>query len=101
MASEILTVTGTLVLGERVTLPPGAIASVKLVDDEGEVLAGAAIEARETSTGFTLTADPALTASQTLFLWAALRSDTGVWGTTDLVPVDGDTTEVLLTKIED
>jgi putative lipoprotein len=88
MASELLTVTGTVFFRERVSLPPGAIATIKLVDGEGEVLAGTAIESVAVPTEFTL-------------IWAALRSEAGVWGTTDLVPVTDDATAVLLTKIED
>ena len=39
MASEhVLTVTGTVFFRERIAVPPGAVATVKLVDTEGEVL---------------------------------------------------------------
>jgi len=102
MASELLTVTGTVFFRERVSLPPGAIATIKLVDGEGEVLAGTAIESVAVPTEFTLVADPAFAPDpDSLFIWAALRSEAGVWGTTDLVPVTDDATAVLLTKIED
>jgi putative lipoprotein len=102
MSSELLTVTGTVYIRERVSLPPGAVATVKLVDGEGEVLAGAAIESVAVPTEFTLTADPALAPdADSLFIWAALRSEAGVWGTTELVPVADDANTVLLTKIED
>lgn len=102
MSSELLTVTGTVFFRERIALPPGAIATVKLVDGEGEVLAGTAIESSAVPTEFALSADPALAPDPAqLFIWAALRSDVGVWGTPELVPVDGDSTAVLLTKIED
>jgi putative lipoprotein len=103
MASELLTITGTVTFRERVALPSGAIATIKLVDGEGEVLAGTAIESAAVPTEFTLVADPAFAPDpDSLFIWAALRSDVGVWGTTDLVPVaDGAATDVLLTKIED
>jgi len=101
MSSELLTVTGTVYFRERVALPPGAIATVKLVDGEGEVLAGTAIEAGAVPTEFALTADPALAPdADQLFIWAALRSEVGVWGTTELVPV-ADANAVLLTKIEE
>lgn len=102
MSSELLTVTGTVYFRERITLPPGAIATIKLVDGEGEVLAATAIGSAAVPTEFTLSADPAfITAPDELFIWAALRSEAGTWGTTELVPVDGDTNAVLLTKIED
>ena len=102
MASELLTVTGTVFFRERVSLPPGAIATIKLVDGEGEVLAGTAIESVAVPTEFTLVADPAFAPDpDSLFIWAALRSEAGVWGTTELVPVADDANAVLLTKIED
>ena len=102
MASALLTVTGTVSIRERIALPPGAVATIKLVDGEGEVLAGTAIESVAVPTEFTLAADPALAPNpESLFIWAALRSEVGVWGTTELVPVTDDATAVLLTKIED
>ena len=102
MSSELLTVTGTVSFRERITLPPGAIATIKLVDGEGEVLAGTAIESVALPTEFTLSADPAFAPDpDTLFIWAALRSEAGVWGTPELVPVAADANAVLLTKIED
>ena len=102
MSSELLTITGTVYFREPVTLPPGAIATIKLVDGEGEVLAATAIGSAAVPTEFTLVADPAFVADNDgLFIWAALRSDAGMWGTTELVPVDGDANAVLLTRIED
>ncbi|MBD8608425.1 YbaY family lipoprotein [Aeromicrobium sp. CFBP 8757] len=104
MPSELLTVTGTVTFRERIALPAGAIATIKLVDGEGEVLAGTAIESTTVPTAFTLVADPAFVPDpDELFIWAALRGgEVGVWGTTDLVPVvAGDATDVVLTKIED
>ncbi len=103
MSSELLTVTGTVSIRERIALPPGAIATIKLVDGEGEVLAGTALVSDAVPAEFTLVADPAFAPDpDELFIWAALRSEAGVWGTTDLVPVADDaTTDVLLTKIED
>lgn len=102
MSSELLTVTGTLTFRERIALPAGAIATVKLVDADGEVLAGTAIEIAGVPADFALTADPEFIAKpDELFIWAALRSQVGVWGTTDLVAVSGDAVEVLLTKIEE
>lgn len=102
MSSELLTITGTVYFRESVTLPPGAIATIKLVDGEGEVLAATAIGSAAVPTEFTLVADPAFVPDDDeLFIWAALRSDAGMWGTTELVPVDGDANAVLMTKIED
>lgn len=101
MSAELLTVTGTVYFRERITLPPGAVATIKLVDGEGEVLAATAIESVAVPTEFTLVADPALAAApDALFIWAALRSEVGTWGTTELVPVDDDANAVLLTQID-
>jgi putative lipoprotein len=102
MAPEhVLTVVGTVFFRERVAVPPGAVATVKLVDAEGEVLAATAVDAPAVPAGFVLAVDPGfVTDPDKLFLWAALRTDAGVWGTTDLVPLEGDSTAVLLTKIE-
>lgn len=102
MSSELLTITGTVFIHEPVTLPPGAIVTVKLVDNEGEVLAATAIGSAAVPTEFTLVADPAFAPdADELFIWAALRSEAGVWGTTELVPLDGVANAVPLTKIED
>lgn len=102
MSSELLTITGTVFIHEPVTLPPGAIVTVKLVDNEGEVLAATAIGSAAVPTEFTLVADPAFAPdADELFIWAALRSQAGVWGTTELVPLDGVANAVPLTKIED
>jgi putative lipoprotein len=103
MPSEhVLTVTGTLSFRERVAVPPGAVATVKLVDPDGEVLAAAAVDAPGVPTGFALDVDPAfVTDPGALLVWAALRTEVGVWGTTDLVPVTDGPTDVVLTKIEE
>ena len=75
MSSELLTITGTVFIHEPVTLPPGAIVTVKLVDNEGEVLAATAIGSAAVPTEFTLVADPAFAPdADELFIWAALRS---------------------------
>lgn len=102
MSSELLTVTGNVFFRERIALPPGAVATIKLVDAEGEVHAGTALKAAGVPTEFTLSADPTfITKPDALFIWAALRSDAGFWGTTELVPVAGGPVEVLLTKIDE
>lgn len=103
MASEqILTVTGTVFFRERIAVPPGAVATVKLVDTEGEVLAATATDAPGVPAEFALSVDPGLVADpDKLLIWAMLRTEAGVWGTTELVPVEGDSTAVLLTKIDE
>ena len=103
MASEhVLTVTGTVLFRERIAVPPGAVATVKLVDTEGEVLAATAIDAPGVPAEFALSVDPTFVADPAkLLIWAMLRTDVGVWGTTELVPVDGESTAVMLTKIDE
>ena len=103
MTTPLLSVSGTVFFRERIAVPPGAIATVKLVDTDGEVLAASAIDAPGVPTEFTLTVDPGFVADpSTLLIWAMLRTDVGVWGTTDLVPVgDGEPTAVMLTKIDE
>lgn len=103
MASEhILTVTGTVSFREPVAVPAGAVATVKLVDTEGEVLAATATDVLGVPAEFILCVDPGLVAApDKLLIWSMLRTETGVWGTTELVPVEGESTAVLLTKIEE
>lgn len=99
---HVLTVTGTVAFRERIALPPGAVATVKLVDTEGEVLAATAVDAPGVPTAFALHVDPSLVPDPAaLLIWAVLKSEVGVWGTTDLVHVEGDGTAVMLTKIGD
>ncbi len=98
----LLTVSGTVFFRERIALPTGALATVKVVNTEGEVLAASAINVSGIPTEFRLTIDPGfVTDPATLLIWAMLRSEVGVWGTTDLVPIDGEATAVMLTKIDD
>lgn len=102
MSSELLTITGTVSFREKIALPPGAVVTVKLVDADGEVLAGTAVDAPGIPVEFGVTVDPAfVNDADQLLLWAALRSDVGIWGTTDLVPVDGGANAVLVTKIDE
>lgn len=97
----IMTVSGSVLFRERIAVPPGAIATIKLVDTEGEVLAATAIEAPGVPTEFSVTVDSEFVLdAANLLIWAMLRTDAGVWGTTELVPVDGDSTTVMLTKID-
>ena len=100
--APLFTVAGTVDFRERIALPPGAVATIKLVDTEGEVLAATAVEVPNVPTDFTVTVDPSfVTEPGELLIWAMLRSAVGVWGTTELEPVDATSTAVMLTKIED
>ena len=103
MASDsVLTISGTVFFRERIAVPPGAVATVKLVDTEGEVLAAAATDATGVPAEFALHVDPGFVPEpDKLLIWAVLRTEAGVWGTTELVPVEGESTSVLLTKIDE
>lgn len=101
MTSELLTINGTVTIRERIAVPDGAIATIKLVDSTGEVLAATAVMTNSVPAAFTLNADiEFVPLDGHLLLWAAFRSEVGLWGTTDLVPVSGDSTELVLSKIE-
>lgn len=102
-STPLLTIDGTVSIRERVAIPAGAVASIKLVDSAGEVLAATAVVADAVPVAFTLQADPAFLTEEgaQLLVWAALRTDVGLWGTADLVPVTGDTAHVMVQKIED
>jgi uncharacterized lipoprotein YbaY len=101
-STALLTIDGTVSIAEAVPVPAGAIASIKLVDSTGEVLAAHAVVADEIPVAFRLQADPAfLTAEGTLLLWAALRADDTLWGTPELVPVLGEQADLVLRQIED
>ena len=100
--THVLAVTGTVLFREKLAMPPGGVATVKLVDTTGEVLAATSVDAENGPTEFTLHADPSDVADPgDLLLWARLRSDAGVWGTTELVPVADHATEIVVTKIGD
>ncbi len=65
------------------------------------MLAATAVDAPGVPTDFAMTVDAEFVADPTsLLIWAILRTEVGVWGTTELVPVDGDSTSVVLTKID-
>lgn len=98
----VVEVTGSITIRERIAIPDGAVGTVKLVDAAGEVLAAAAIEVSGVPADFHLTVDPALIADPDgLLVWALLRSEVGGWGTLELVPVTGDRTDVVLTRLDD
>jgi uncharacterized lipoprotein YbaY len=100
-ASNVLAVSGTVLFREKLAMPPGGVVTVKLVDATGEVLAATSVDAENGPTEFVLHADPADVADPTkLLVWARLRSDAGVWGTTDLVPIADPATEVVVTRID-
>ncbi len=66
------------------------------------MLAATAVDAPGIPTEFAVTVDPgSWPIPATLLIWAMLRTDVGVWGTTELVPVEGTTTAVMLTKIDE
>lgn len=99
---HVLAVSGTVLFLERLALPPGGVVTVKLVDTAGEVIAGTSVDAEDGPTAFTLFADPSdVPDPSRLLLWARLRSEAGVWGTTELVAARGDSTDVLVTRIGD
>jgi putative lipoprotein len=101
-STALLTVRGTLTLAGNGTPAVGAVATVKLVDADGDVLAATAVEVDGAPVTFGLDVDPGFAPDPSaLLLWAMLRSDDGVWGTTELVPVTDDETTVSLTKIEE
>ena len=97
--SHVLAVSGTVLLREKLALPSGGVVTVKLVDHTGEVLAGTSVDAENGPTPFTLQADPSDVAGK-LLLWARLRSEAGVWGTTEMVPVADDPTQVVVTRVD-
>lgn len=94
----VLSVSGSLSIRERIAVPPGAVATVKVVDGEGEVLAATALPAESVPVEFTVTIDEEFVAGE-LFVWALLRTEAGGWGTLELVPADE--SEIVLTRIED
>ena len=102
MTATLLTIDGTVSIRERILVPEDSVATVKLVDSTGEVLAATAVAADGVPVAFSLVADPGLLPAEgTLLLWAALRTDVGLWGTADLVPVSDSTADLILAKIPD
>jgi len=83
----VLTVSGALFVRERIAIEPDAVATVKVVDHEGEVLAATAVTASEIPVEFSVAIDPEMVDGD-LFVWAFLRNGDAGWGTLELVPAD-------------
>ncbi|MFS0885712.1 YbaY family lipoprotein [Aeromicrobium sp. 179-A 4D2 NHS] len=83
----VLTVSGALFVRERIAIEPDAVATVKVVDHEGEVLAATAVTASEVPVEFSVAIDPEMVDGD-LFVWAFLRNGDAGWGTLELVPAD-------------
>lgn len=95
---DVLSVTGTAAIREKIALPGGGVLSVKLVSPDGEVLAAVAVNAIDGPTPFELSADPALVPDpDAVRLWAMLRTEVGVWGTPELVSVRE---ELMLSRVD-
>ncbi|CAN5227944.1 hypothetical protein BH09ACT10_BH09ACT10_13290 [soil metagenome] len=100
-APSLLTVSGTVTFLERIAVPAGALVTVKLVAEDGDVLAASAFEAPGVPTAFSLVVDPALvTDPNALQIWATLTSSVGVWGTLELAPVVEGTADVVVRRID-
>lgn len=97
--TALLTVTGTLVVPEALDVPAGAVATVKVVDVQGEVLGAAAFDVEMTPVDWAVTLDPELVPDPTaLLVWAMLRTGAGVWGTPGLAPASA--TETVLERVD-
>lgn len=94
MTTELLALTGSLTLRDE-AVPADCVATVKLVDGDGEVLAATAFDV-SASAQYTLHVDPlTVTRPDRLFVWAAVRTPDGWWGTLELAPATGDDVVVL------
>lgn len=79
-------ITGSVTFRERIELPRGSVASVKLVNRKAEVLAATAFEVFQVPHEFTMYVDRADAPDPSkLSVWAVIRSEVGVWGTPDFV----------------
>ncbi|KQY55962.1 hypothetical protein ASD11_15890 [Aeromicrobium sp. Root495] len=97
--STLLTLSGTAGIREKIALPDGSVLTVKLVTNDGEVLAATAVLANAGETPFELVVDAVLAPQpETLRLWAMLRTDVGVWGTPELVSIRED---LILRRVDD
>ncbi|EFQ84500.1 hypothetical protein HMPREF0063_10352 [Aeromicrobium marinum DSM 15272] len=102
MTATLLTVSGTLSIADGSAPSGGGVATVKVVDAEGEVLAASALEVDRLPAPFSLTVDPTLTPDPSaLQVWAFLRAGTAGWGTLELVDAGADDVGVVLTRIDD
>ena len=94
-------ITGSLTFRERVDLPRGSVASVKLVNRKAEVLAATAFEVFGVPVDFTLCVDRAdAPEPEKLSVWAVIRSEAGVWGTPDFVSAAEVPVTIHLRKID-
>ncbi len=95
----LLSCTGSVTIFERIAIGEDAVATVKIVDEAGEVLAATAIEAAGVPVDFSVQIDPALVTGD-LFVWGMLRTEVGVWGTLELVKyAEGEA--IRLVRVED
>ena len=98
MSERVLEVNGSLTVDGR-EAPSEAIATVKLVDTDGEVLAATAFEVSSLPAPFTLHVDPAGVARpDRLLVWALLRQGDEGWGTLELVKA-AEGAEIALTRV--
>lgn len=93
----LLTVSGSLTIRERIAISD-AVATVKVVDTQGEVLAATALAVESVPFSFEVAIDEELVDGR-LLVWAFLRTSAGAWGTVELAPADRD--EIVLTRIEE
>lgn len=97
--TALLTVTGTLVVPEVLDVPAGAVATVKVVDAEGEVLGAAAFDVEMVPVDWAVTIDTQLVPDTgDLLVWAMLRTSAGVWGTPELAAATD--TETVLERVD-
>ncbi|MBC7595002.1 MAG: YbaY family lipoprotein [Kineosporiaceae bacterium] len=94
-------ITGSVTFRERIELPRGSVASVKLVNRKAEVLAATAFEVFQVPMDFTLYVDRADAPDPSkLSVWAVIRSEAGVWGTPDFVSASELPVTIHLRKID-
>ena len=98
MTSSLLTLHGTVGIRERIALPDGVVATVKIVDQAGEVLAATAVEATGVPVAWQVSIDPEMVADESrLQVWAALRTEVGLWGTLELQRVSE---QIVLSRVD-
>ncbi len=101
MSKFLHEITGSVTFREKIELPRGSIASVKVVNRKAEVLAATAFEVFQVPHEFSLTIDRADAPDPAkLSIWAVLRSDVGVWGTPDFVSASELPVTIHLRKID-